>query len=102
MSWFISEILKPFKKPRSRVLSGLKTRLRLEFLNLIIHSGSFFKQNIKTVQLILWMKLSPETTYLCRDIINSKRQKTGENLVTWYKLAFHFVIKFKAAVKKMC
>ena len=48
------------QKPRSCVLSGLKTRLRLEFLNLIIHSGSFFKQNIKTVQLILWMKLSPE------------------------------------------
>ena len=28
------------QKPRSCVLSGLKTRLRLEVLNLIIHSGS--------------------------------------------------------------
>ena len=51
MSWFISEILKPFKS-------------------------------------------------LAVIIINSKRQKR-DNLVTWYKLAFHFLIEFKAAVKKM-
>ena len=31
-------------------------------------------------------KKLPETTYLCVEIMNSKRQK-GETLVTWYKLA---------------
>ena len=37
MSWSISEILKPFKKTRNRVLSGEPQR-RLEFLNLIIYT----------------------------------------------------------------
>ena len=29
-----------------------------------------------------------ETTNLCVEIMNSKRQVEGENLVTWYKFAF--------------
>ena len=45
---------------------------------MIIHSGSFFTQNIKTVQTYSVDETVPETTYLCRDIINSKRQKRGK------------------------
>ena len=45
MSWSVSEILKPFKEICSRVLSGLKAWGETEsFLNLTIHSFSFFKQ----------------------------------------------------------
>ena len=43
MSSSISEILKPFKKLAVLCYQVKNSRLRHEFLNLIIHSCSFFK-----------------------------------------------------------
>ena len=45
-------------------------------------------QNNSSKRFWLMDKNLRETTNLCVEIMNSKRQVEGENLVTWYKFAF--------------
>ena len=71
MSWSVSEILKPFKKWAGvSIIKCKNSQLRLEFLNLIIHSCSLFKQYCKSIALycsfmILYSVLTIWNTTFC-------------------------------------